>query len=485
MFHNVTTHHTPAYDFAPNPDKQWILRHTERMLPIHRSFTDMLMTKRLQTLQSVDSAVEQIVQRLSDTGQLANTYIFYTSDHGYHLGQFGLVKGKAFPFDFDTHVPFFVRGPGIAPRSVRNQPVLNIDLAPTFLDIAGLHKPPHMDGKSLLPTFRKPEKRLRDAFLIERGKMTFERYNTLTQDKNDALEEDSILAKDEVSIHERLSVECKKPRYQAPCSLAQKWVCRRREDGSLKIGRCKTKRGEKSKSDTCHCNQGEIFGWKYVELQRDESKIFMKNRKLKSLKKVKVLARATRSASDSHEYMLEEVAHEEVREVDYLVEDIAEEIRGLHGLTNSSIMGCAESTNSILCNQSVVEEPSTWVTSRNTIKHQIQQLRAQLNELKQIRKYLKLKRPVMMEQKPKMHVKSGSSLPVMEPEAEVCFCNAEKNKEARKQQQREEREEKRREKKLERLFRKERKHKKLKQKMRRKSSKNDHCKSDIKMNCFR
>jgi hypothetical protein len=203
------------------------------------------------------------------------------------------------------------------------------------------------------------------------------------------------------------------------------------------------------------------------------------------VKKVKVLARATRSASDSHEDMLEEVVHEEVREVDFLVEDIAEEIRGLHGLTNSSIMGCAESTNSILCNQSVVEEPSTWVTSRNTIKHQIQQLRAQLNELKQIRKYLKLKGPVMMEQKPKMHVKSGSSLPVMEPEAEVCFCNAEKNKEARKQQQREEREEKRREKKLEMLFRKERKHKKLKQKMRRKSSKNDHCKSDIKMNCFR
>ena len=201
------------------------------MLPIHRSFTDMLMTKRLQTLQSVDSAVEQIVQRLSDTGQLANTYIFYTSDHGYHLGQFGLVKGKAFPFDFDTHVPFFVRGPGIVPRSVRNQPVVNIDLAPTFLDIAGLQKPPHMDGKSLLPTFSKPEKRLRNAFLIERGKMTFERYNTVTQDKKDALEEDSILDKDDLSIHERLSVECKKPRYQAPCSLAQKLVCRAREDG--------------------------------------------------------------------------------------------------------------------------------------------------------------------------------------------------------------------------------------------------------------
>ena len=68
MFLNVTTHHTPSYNLAPNPDKQWILRHTEKMLPIHQDFTDLLMTKRLQTLQSVDSAVEQIVKKLEKTG---------------------------------------------------------------------------------------------------------------------------------------------------------------------------------------------------------------------------------------------------------------------------------------------------------------------------------------------------------------------------------------------------------------------------------
>ena len=54
---------TPAYDYAPNPDKQWILQVTERMEPIHKKFTDLLMTKRLQTLQSIDEAIERVRRR--------------------------------------------------------------------------------------------------------------------------------------------------------------------------------------------------------------------------------------------------------------------------------------------------------------------------------------------------------------------------------------------------------------------------------------
>lgn len=52
-------------------------------------------------------------------------------------GQFGMMKDKRTPYEFDIHLPAFVRGPGITPGSVVGDPITNVDFYPTFLDIAG------------------------------------------------------------------------------------------------------------------------------------------------------------------------------------------------------------------------------------------------------------------------------------------------------------------------------------------------------------
>ncbi|XP_036383342.1 N-acetylglucosamine-6-sulfatase-like [Megalops cyprinoides] len=169
-FNNTTAPRDGSFN-KPGKDKHWLLRQPlNPMSPNSIKFLDDAFRKRWQTLLSVDDLVEKVVKKLMDLQVLNNTYIFYTSDHGYHTGQFSLPIGKRHLYECDIRVPLMVRGPGIKPNQTLRAPVLNIDLAPTFLDIAGFNlSTVNMDGQSFLhhmaPSLRNGT--TRPYFLVE------------------------------------------------------------------------------------------------------------------------------------------------------------------------------------------------------------------------------------------------------------------------------------------------------------------------------
>jgi len=104
-----------------------------------------------RTLLGVDDNLGRLLDLLDELKLADNTVVVFTSDNGYYLGEHGL-GDKRSAYEESLRIPFLVRYPKLAAGgAARDEMVLNIDLAPTFLDLAGLPVPQQMQGRSLKP----------------------------------------------------------------------------------------------------------------------------------------------------------------------------------------------------------------------------------------------------------------------------------------------------------------------------------------------
>jgi N-acetylglucosamine-6-sulfatase len=130
---------------------------------------ETLYRNRLRVMEGVDEMLEDMLLELDSQGELDNTYVFFTSDNGFHFGEHRFHQGKQTSYEEDIAVPMIVSGPGVAAGVTRQQMVLNQDLAPTFAEIAGATVPPFVDGRSFLPVLGASPpaaSQWRDAFLV-------------------------------------------------------------------------------------------------------------------------------------------------------------------------------------------------------------------------------------------------------------------------------------------------------------------------------
>jgi N-acetylglucosamine-6-sulfatase len=117
---------------------------------------------RQRALLSVDDLVRDVFGALDAAAPggavLANTYVLATSDHGYHLGEWGLPFEKSTPYDPDVRVPLYVRGPGVPAGAAADGMASLMDVGATLLELAGATRAGQRttDGRSLVPLLAAP-----------------------------------------------------------------------------------------------------------------------------------------------------------------------------------------------------------------------------------------------------------------------------------------------------------------------------------------
>lgn len=161
-----------------------------RLFPLMRAKEIAAVTEvyrnRLESLLSVDDGVATIMAALQQTGKLDHTVVIVTSDNGFMLGEHRIPVGKDLLYEESAHQPFIMKIPWMSGSRTINQLVVNVDIAPTLLELAGgapcaiidgVSTCRDLDGRSFLPLIADDNTPWRTAVLLEAIKYAAVRTN--------------------------------------------------------------------------------------------------------------------------------------------------------------------------------------------------------------------------------------------------------------------------------------------------------------------
>lgn len=157
--------HSPAFAEQDVSDKPAWIRNITPLSAARQATYDSRREREYETMLGADRMVDDVLAKLAAKGELDHTVILYMTDNGFSYGEHRWF-GKRCAYDECVRTPFLVRYPGATPH-VDDHLVSNVDVAPTFAELAGITPPLAEDGTSIAPLLNGLDPPWRDSVLLE------------------------------------------------------------------------------------------------------------------------------------------------------------------------------------------------------------------------------------------------------------------------------------------------------------------------------
>ncbi|KAG9761368.1 Arylsulphatase, partial [Aureobasidium melanogenum] len=169
LFKDIKVPRTANFNPKEPSGANWI-RSLERQNATNVDWNDHFYRQRLRALQAVDEMVDNLFSRLESHDLLRNTYVIYSSDNGFHIGNHRMQPGKSTGCEEDINIPLIIRGPNVAHNHTTQLMTSHTDIAATIFSLLDIPLREDFDGTPIPVTktaIRLEEIRRREHVQIE------------------------------------------------------------------------------------------------------------------------------------------------------------------------------------------------------------------------------------------------------------------------------------------------------------------------------